>query len=64
MMLVEAHGAAPNFALDKLSDEAITLGQMNTACYNGRANEALAFYDRLNAELTASLKLRVASVYR
>ena len=55
MTLVEAHGAAPNFATDKLATEGVALMQMHTACDNGHAKDAAAFYDQLIAELTASI---------
>lgn len=55
MTLVEAHGAAPNFATDKLETEGVALMQMRTACDNGHAKDATAFYDQLIAELTASI---------
>ena len=55
MVLVEAHGAAPNVATDKLAAESMGLIQARTACNNGRAPEAIAFYDRLIGDLTASL---------
>ena len=55
MVLVEAHGAAPNAAIDMLAAESMGLLQARTACNNGRAPEAIAFYDRLIGDLTAAL---------
>ena len=55
MVLVEAHGAAPNAAIDKLAAESLGLIQARTACSNGKAPEAIAFYDRLIGDLTAAL---------
>ena len=55
MVLVEAHGAAPNAATDKLAAESLGLIQARTACSNGRAPEAIVFYDRLIGDLTAAL---------
>ena len=55
MVLVEAHGAGPNAASDKLAAEGVALRQAQTACDNGHGNDAAAFYDRLIAELTTSL---------
>ena len=55
MTLVEAHGSAPNFATDLLATKGVALIQMRTACENGHAKDAAAFYDQLIADLTASL---------
>jgi len=60
-MLVEAQGSGASEAVDKLSAGAVTLQQMSTACYNGRAKEALAFYDNLIAELTPAAYRRAAA---
>lgn len=54
-ILVEAHGAAPSVATEKLASEAVSLTQMRTACDYGPAREAAALYDPLIADLTASL---------
>ena len=53
--LVEAHGTVPNAASVKLAEVAIPLMQARTACENGRSPEALAFYDRLIAELGTTI---------
>jgi hypothetical protein len=58
MILVEAHGAAPNFASDKLAAESVALAQTRSACDNGHAKDAAALYDRLIDELTVSLNGR------
>jgi hypothetical protein len=55
LTLVEAHGAAPNFASDKLAAESLALAQTRSACDNGHAKDAAALYDRLIDELTVSL---------
>ena len=54
MMLIEAHGAAPNPASDRLAMESVSLHRMRTACDNGGAADAVALYDRLIAALTMS----------
>jgi hypothetical protein len=56
MMLVEAHGAAPNFATDKLAAENLSILQARSACDNGHVSDAVVFYDRLIAALTTSLR--------
>jgi hypothetical protein len=58
MVLVEAHGAFPNAASDKLAAESVGLIQARIACDNGKAREAVVFYDRLIAELTTALAQR------
>jgi hypothetical protein len=58
MILVEAHGAFPNAASDKLAAESAALMQARTACDTGQALDAIVFYDRLIAELTTSLAQR------
>ena len=58
MILVEAHGAFPNAASDKLAAESAALMLARSACENGHAREAVVFYDRLIAELTKSLAER------
>jgi hypothetical protein len=55
MTLVEAHGAFPNAASRKLAAESAALMRARTACDHGHSRDALVFYDRLIAELTASL---------
>jgi hypothetical protein len=55
MVLVEAHGASPNAASDKLAAEGVVLTQARTACANGHASDATVLYDRLIAELATSL---------
>ena len=54
MMLIEAHGAVPNPASDRLAMESVSLHRMRTACDNGGADDAVALYDRLIAALTMS----------
>ena len=58
MILVEAHGALPNAASDKIAAEGVALMLARTACDNGNARDAIVFYDRLIAELTKSLAKR------
>jgi hypothetical protein len=58
MILLEAHGAAPNAASDKLAAESLGLMHARIACDSGKAREAIIFYDRLIAELTTALAQR------
>jgi hypothetical protein len=55
MVLVEAHGAFPNAAFDKLAAEGLGLMQARITCEYGEAREAIVFYDRLIADLTTAL---------
>ena len=48
MVLVEAHGAAPNAATDKLAAESLGLIQARTACSNGRAPRGDSFLRSAN----------------
>jgi len=49
--LVEAHGEVPNATSAKLTEASITIMQARAAGADGRANDAMALYDRLIAEL-------------
>ena len=51
MVLVEAHGALPNAASDKMAAEGMMLMQARTACDRGQVGDATMLYDRLIAGL-------------
>jgi hypothetical protein len=55
LALVEAHGAAPNVASEKLVAEGATIEQARAACDDGRVNDAVALYDRFIGELTTAM---------
>jgi hypothetical protein len=56
MILLEAHGAAPNAASDKLAGESLGLMRARIVCDSGKARDAIIFYDRPIAELTTVLR--------
>jgi len=58
MALVEAHGAAPNIASEKLAAEGAAIMQARAACDDGRVNDAVALYDRFIGELTTAMARR------
>jgi hypothetical protein len=55
MTLVEAYSAAPNFVTE-LAPKNLLILQARGSCDNGHITDAVALYDRLIAELNASLK--------
>jgi hypothetical protein len=52
-MLIEAYGTAPNATLE---NNGASLMQARAACDDGHITAAVAVYDRLIANMTASLK--------
>jgi hypothetical protein len=55
-LLIEAHGAAPNRSSVILDNNAVALIHARAACDEGRSTEAIATYDHLIGEMTASLQ--------
>jgi hypothetical protein len=49
--LIEAHGEIPNSASAKLAAASMDIMQARTACDEGRADDAVALYDRLIAQI-------------